>query len=67
MKYTFDDPMQALHYFEEAMQKILNIERKDFGRLEININRTTEASNYQWVIDSRTKKMWEMRFEKERR
>ena len=64
-RYVFEEPEQMLDWIDTVAFKLLKITREEFGKIEINIKRTTDAGNYPFILHETDRNAWKRRFEDE--
>lgn len=58
-RYVFDNPDAMLHWIEKTVATLLTIPRKDFGKISVELMRTADKVNYEWIIDAKDKVAWQ--------
>lgn len=65
-RYVFDSPEQMLDWIDTVAFKLLDMTDEEFGKIEINIKRTTDTCTYPFILHETDRNAWKRRFENEK-
>ena len=57
-RYVFETPEQMFHWIDSCALKLLSIPRSEFGKINIDITRTKDNSNWDFNISEQDLKAW---------